>query len=49
MARDTVKKVEAVLEKYPVLIYSGQDDLIVDTPGTMMWVDNLKHKNKEKF
>lgn len=45
MARDTIPKVESLLENYPVLVYSGQDDLIVDTPGTMTWVDNLNHKS----
>jgi hypothetical protein len=40
MARDIVPIVENLLaENFPVLIYNGQLDLIVETPGTMNWVD----------
>lgn len=50
MARDCVKKVEYLLsENVPVLVCSGQLDLIVDTPGTMMWVDNLNFPQSEEF
>lgn len=43
MARDCVPIVEDLLtNNVPVLIYSGQLDLIVETPGTMSWVDDLK-------
>lgn len=27
----------------PVLIYNGQDDLIVQTAGTMKWVDRISY------
>ena len=27
----------------PVLVYNGQDDLIVQTPGTLKWVDNINY------
>ena len=33
----------------PVLIYNGQDDLIVTTPGTMKWVDNIYYAQAEEF
>eukprot|EP00330_Aristerostoma_sp_ATCC50986_P011536 CAMPEP_0114596542 /NCGR_PEP_ID=MMETSP0125-20121206/18602_1 /TAXON_ID=485358 ORGANISM="Aristerostoma sp., Strain ATCC 50986" /NCGR_SAMPLE_ID=MMETSP0125 /ASSEMBLY_ACC=CAM_ASM_000245 /LENGTH=126 /DNA_ID=CAMNT_0001799757 /DNA_START=520 /DNA_END=900 /DNA_ORIENTATION=- len=36
------KNVTYLLEQnIPVLIYSGQDDLIVPTPGTRAWVGNM--------
>jgi vitellogenic carboxypeptidase-like protein len=35
--------VESILNKakLPILIYNGQDDLIVTSPGTMSWVEKL--------
>lgn len=32
---------ELLFKGLPVLIYNGQDDLIVQTPGTMKWVDRI--------
>lgn len=32
-----------------MLIYSGQDDVIVPTPGTRSWVYNLKWKYIKQF
>lgn len=32
-----------------VLIYNGQNDLIVETPGTFRWVDRLHYADVEKF
>lgn len=32
-----------------VLIYNGQNDLIVETPGTFRWVDRLFYADVEKF
>ena len=33
----------------PVLIYNGQDDLIVQNPGTMKWADMLYHDAAHDF
>ena len=45
-----VNRVEYLLAKgLPVLIYNGQEDLIVQTPGTMKWVDRLYHGAAEEF
>ena len=39
-----VKRVEYLLaEGIPVLIYNGQDDLIVQTAGSMKWVDKISY------
>lgn len=32
-----------------VLIYSGQNDLIVETPGTFKWVDRVHYADAYKF
>jgi hypothetical protein len=38
--------VEMLLEaKVNVLIYNGQNDLIVETPGTFKWVEMLHHSS----
>ncbi len=43
-------QVEYLLGKsIPVLIYQGQDNFIVQTPGTMKWVDRLKYEKSEDF
>ncbi len=37
-----VDRVSYLLSKgIPVLVYNGQDDLIVQTPGTMKWLERL--------
>ncbi len=33
----------------PFLIYNGQDDLIVQTAGTMKWVDRIRYANIDDF
>ena len=44
------RRVEALLARgMPILIYNGQDDLIVQNPGTMKWVDYLHHTYAEAF
>ena len=43
-------RVEYLLSKnMPVLVYNGQDDLIVQTPGTMKWVDQLNFDKADEF
>ncbi len=38
--------VEYCLEnKLPTLIYNGQNDIIVENPGTMRWVENIHYTN----
>lgn len=45
-----VRLVEQLLEeKVNVLIYNGQNDLIVETPGTFKWVEWLHHKDADTF
>lgn len=33
----------------PILIYNGQDDLIVQSAGTMKWVEKLQYRDSQKF
>ena len=45
-----VHLVEDLLERnVQVLIYNGQNDLIVETPGTFKWVERLHYKDAETF
>jgi carboxypeptidase C (cathepsin A) len=43
--------VESILNtgQLPVLIYNGQDDLIVTSPGTMSWVEKLNWPLADNF
>lgn len=45
--KPVVDKVELLLNETDlnVFVYTGHMDLIVDTPGTILWVDTLKWKN----
>lgn len=37
-----VDRVEYLLrQNMPVLIYNGQNDIIVESPGTMRWVERI--------
>lgn len=48
--KNEINRVEYLLNKgMPVLIYNGQDDLIVSNPGTMKWVDRIYFANAEEF
>ena len=48
--KNQYQDVEKLLaSKIPVIVYQGQDDLIVSTSGTMKWVDELKHSESKKF
>ncbi len=50
MKRDCVKRLENVLEaKLPVLIYNGQNDLIVPTPATLRTVNSLNWSSGNDF
>jgi carboxypeptidase C (cathepsin A) len=43
-------RVEYLLSKgIPVLLYNGQDNLIVPSLGAMKWVDNLNHNSAQEF
>jgi carboxypeptidase C (cathepsin A) len=41
--------VEYCLQYIPVLIYNGQNDIIVENPGTMRWVEQLHHAKAQDF
>lgn len=48
--KSEMNAVETLLYKgLPVLIYNGQDDLIVQNPGTMKWVDRIHFSQAEEF
>ena len=32
-----------------MLIYTGQNDIIVDTPGTLAWVEDLRYAGSDEF
>jgi hypothetical protein len=45
-----IERVQFLLhKKIPVLIYNGQQDLIVSNPGTMRWADRLFHDSAHEF
>ena len=45
-----VHLVEQLLEwNVQVLIYNGQNDLIVETPGTFKWVEKLHYAHADEF
>lgn len=45
-----VARVEYLLSKdLPVLIYNGQNDIIVETPGTLRWVEQIVYKDQDAF
>lgn len=48
--KNEINLVEELLYRgLPVLIYNGQDDLIVQNPGTMKWVDRIHFTQSEEF
>ena len=48
--KNEVSRVEFLLKNnIPVLIYNGQDDLIVQTAGTMKWVEKINFSGSFKF
>lgn len=48
--KNEVSRVEFLLSKnIPVLVYNGQDDLIVQSAGTMKWVDRLRYSKIDEF
>lgn len=49
MQSDCVARVEYVLTKIPVLIYNGQNDLIVPNPATSRWVYALNYANSAEY
>lgn len=45
-----INRVEYLLSMgLPVLIYNGQMDLIVSTPGTMRWAEKIFYKDASEF
>ena len=54
LIEDGIKSEVALVEKLinygvKVLVFTGQNDLICNTPGTLRWVENLHHANSAKF
>ena len=48
--KNEVRLVEYCLEKgLPMLIYNGQNDIIVETPGTMKWVEQIFYADSATF
>ena len=49
--KNEVSLVDKILMNYnvKVMVYTGQNDLICNTPGTLRWVENLHHKDSSKF
>jgi len=49
--KNEVSLVEKILMNYDakVMVYTGQNDLICNTPGTLRWVESLHHKDSSKF
>ena len=48
--KDETSRVEYLLaQEIPVLIYNGQDDLIVTVAGTMRWVDRINYEFSNAF
>ena len=49
--KNEVALVEKILINYDakVMVYTGQNDLICNTPGTLRWVENLHFANSTTF
>jgi|JI7StandDraft_1071085.scaffolds.fasta_scaffold432522_2 hypothetical protein len=48
--KNEVSQVEELLRrKTHVLIYNGQNDLIVETPGTFKWAERIHYDDAQKF
>jgi hypothetical protein len=43
--------VQAILSDFDtkMLIYTGQNDIIVDTPGTLAWVEDMRYPGADEF
>ncbi len=38
-----------LLKQVPVLVYVGQNNMVVSSPAVMRWVDELEHSHKAEF
>jgi len=49
--KSEVGTVQAILSNFniKVLIYTGQNDIIVDTPGTLAWVEEMRYPGADEF
>ena len=49
--KSEVGTVQDILNNFNVqmLIYSGQNDIICDTPGTLRWVEDMRYTGAEDF
>eukprot|EP01016_Furgasonia_blochmanni_P038419 TRINITY_DN463_c0_g2_i2.p1 TRINITY_DN463_c0_g2~~TRINITY_DN463_c0_g2_i2.p1 ORF type:complete len:426 (-),score=108.48 TRINITY_DN463_c0_g2_i2:140-1417(-) len=47
---DTVApRLQYVVERIPVLLYNGQDDIIINTPSAEAWIRNFDWKHRDEF
>ena len=46
-----VGSVQGILNSFEVkmLIYTGQNDIICNTPGTLKWVEEMRHTGAHDF
>jgi serine carboxypeptidase 1 len=50
--KNEVRLVEQLLMHHTdiqLMVYTGQNDLIVETPGTLRWVERLHYADGDKF
>lgn len=38
-----------LLKQVPVLVYSGQNNMVVSAPSVMRWMDEVEFANKQEF
>ena len=49
IAKSYQENITVILENTKLLLYNGQDDLVIPTPGTADWIQNLQWKGMDKF
>jgi len=49
MMRSVADRVEYVVDRIPVLLYNGQNDFIINTPGADAWIERMNWSDARKF